>query len=147
MVVIRNCLNALGDGGILLVTFDTNTDPAASLKAYTTEPCSKLLLNALVMANAKYGANFDLDQFKHVSIYNAENKTVYHYVEAQSPQVVKVDSKEYAFETGERVLILHCFKRSVEEVVGYAKIAGGVVKKTDFDQQGFLCLAWIEKET
>ena len=145
--LIRNCLNALGEGGIMLATFDTNTDSVTNLKAYTTEPYDKFVLNALVTINSEYGANFDLDQFKHVGIYNSENKTVEHYVEAQSRQVIKVDGKEYVFDAGERALIFHCYKRSVDEIAGYAKIAGGVIKKTYFDQHGFLCLAWMEKAT
>ena len=147
VVLIRNCLNALGDNGILLGSFDCNTDPVSSLKAYTNEPGAKLLLNALVMINSEYGANFDMEQFKYVGRFDAEKKTTDHYAEAQSRQVIKVDGKEYVFEAGERVIIFHCRKRSVHEIGEYAKIAGGAVRKAYFDQHGFLCLAWMEKAT
>ena len=143
--MVKNCLDALGDHGILLGTFDTNKDPKTNIKGYITEPYGRFVMNALDTINNEYGANFNMDEFEHLCEWNGKTSTLDHFVVAKSHQTVTLEGKQYTFEKGEKTLIFCCYKRSVEEVGKMVAAAGGEIKRTFFDKEGFACAAWMEK--
>ena len=80
----------------------------------------------------EYGANLDLDQFKHVGSYSSETMMMEHYLEALSHQVIKLDVEEYVFEAGGGAQF------SLPQAFGWwsreiRKHRRGVLKKTHFD--------------
>ena len=144
-LIVKNVLASLGDDCVLLMSFDTNQDPKTTSDQYTKTGFSDLVLNALSVMNKQLQANFDPDAFMYECHWHGEDKRVDHCLVAQSKQTVTLDGRTYLFEKNEPLRVYYGKKRTVEDFSKIVRSVGGVVKRTFFDEQKFMCLAWIEK--
>lgn len=139
-------MDALGDGGVLLMSFDINQNPETNFPQYINTGFDAFVLNSLSIVNNLYGANFDPTQFKYKPQWNAELTRMEQLLIAQSRQEVTMDGKTYIFEKDEPLRIYYARKRSVEEFNNIIKKNGFVVRRAFYDEDKVMALAWIEKE-
>ena len=144
--LLRYTIDALGEGGVLLASFDTNQNPETNVVAYSTPKFTEFMLSICDVMNKEYGANFDKSAYEYKPGYNPEETQVEHNVVAKSRQVVKLGDKEYVFEEGERMVVYSTKKRSFDAVKELVRKAGGTVKRSFYDKNSFVCYVWIEKE-
>lgn len=145
-LIVKNAMDALGDGGVLLMSFDINQNPETNFPQYINTGFDEFVLNSLSIVNNLYGANFDPKEFKYKPQWNSELTRMEQLLIAQSRQEVTMDGKTYVFEKDEPLRIYYARKRSVEEFNNIIKKIGAVVKRAFYDKEKFMALAWIEKE-
>ena len=146
VTLLRSTIDALGDGGVLLSSFDTNQDPETVLMPYRTPKFTEFVLSICDVMNKEYEANFDKSAYEYSPGWNPEESQVEHNIVAKSRQVVKLGDKEYIFEKGERMVVYQTKKRSFDAVIELVRKAGGSVKRSFYDKNSFICYVWIEKE-
>lgn len=101
-----------GEKGWLLIGVDGTQDEAQLLSAYndasgTTAAFNK---NLLVRANKELGANFDLNQFKHLVRFNKTANKIEMHLESQCTQTVQIAGKSFHFKKGETIFTESCYK-------------------------------------
>lgn len=112
--------------GGLLVGFDLDKDEKTLLAAYDDSEgvTAEFNLNVLHRINRELEGDFDVDQFKHVAIYNAEQFRIEIYIESLVEQRVRVGDSVFQFARGERIFTEYSHKYSVERFAAMAKSAG-----------------------
>lgn len=147
VIIPRSILESLGKDGVFLTTFDTNKDTSTNLDTQVKNGIGDLIIHGLAAMNRLYGADFDTAKFEYECHWNEEENCADHMLVSQSHQKVTADGKFYTFEKGEAMRMLFGKKRSINDFGCLATEARGVIKGSFFDkQQGFLCMAWIEKD-
>jgi len=82
----------LRDGDALLLGTDLVKDPAVLVAAYDDAAgvTAEFNKNILRVLNTELGANFDLDQFEHVAVWNAEAEWIEMRLRSTSDQTVRL---------------------------------------------------------
>lgn len=78
-------------------------------------------LNLLRRINDELGGDFDIDRFKHLALYNADQQRVEMHLRSTTEQVAMLDETEYAFRCDETILTEYSHKYTVP---GFASLAG-----------------------
>lgn len=124
-------------GGGLLIGFDLDKSPETLRAAYNDSAgvTAEFNLNLLSRINCELDGDFDLDQFEHVAIYNAEYSRIEIYIESQANQKVTIGDVEISFAEGERILTEYSHKYSTDQFTTMAAKAGFVMDEcwTDKD--------------
>jgi L-histidine N-alpha-methyltransferase len=99
--------NLLGDGDHFLLGTDLVKDRARLEAAYNDSAgvTAEFNKNVLAVLNNELGANFDLDAFEHVAVWDADNLWVDIRLRSLADQVVDIPALEMrvAFERGEEM--------------------------------------------
>lgn len=104
-----------GDG--LLIGVDNKKDTQVLEKAYNDEKgvTAEFNLNLLRRLNRELDASFELDNFKHKAIYNADEGRVEMHLVSQKEQEVRVGDRLFAFQKGETIHTENSYKYTTEE--------------------------------
>jgi L-histidine N-alpha-methyltransferase len=91
-VFLRRIRARLGPGDAFLLGTDLVKDPAVLVAAYDDAAGVTAAFNKNVLAvlNAELGADFDLDAFEHVAVWDAEREWIEMRLRATSAQSVRV---------------------------------------------------------
>jgi len=117
---------ARGSGGSepggLLIGVDLVKDPRVLRQAYNDDAgiTAAFNLNMLARINRETGANFDLDAFRHLALFNEEESRVEMHLESTADQVVSIGGTTVAFDAGERIWTESSYKYTVE---GFSRLA------------------------
>ena len=93
--------------------------------------------NVLLRLNRELNADFDLDLFTYVTVWNAQESRMEAYLVSLSNQSVTIPGAEFsvAFNKGDRILTEYAYKYSPDGIVAMGERAG------------FACLSqWIEED-
>lgn len=103
--LLRKLRSELGDGSQLIVGADLVKDLPTLLAAYNDAGgvTAQFNKNLLVRFNRELGADIDLDQFEHQSIWNASASRIEMHLISRMDQVVTVASKPFRFHAGESI--------------------------------------------
>jgi dimethylhistidine N-methyltransferase len=123
---LRRIANVSGRGGGLLIGVDLQKDQSVIEAAYNDKAgvTAEFNLNLLAHINRKTGANFDLKQWQHRAIYNAEAGRIEMYLISQTDQTVRIQDRQFHFRAGERILTEHSYKHTPEGFGALARQAG-----------------------
>jgi len=123
---LRRIASVSGRGGGLLIGVDLQKDQNIIEAAYNDKAgvTAEFNLNLLAHINRKTGANFDLKQWQHRAIYNAEAGRIEMYLISQTDQTVRIQDREFHFRAGEKILTEHSYKHAPEGFVALARQAG-----------------------
>ena len=123
---LRRIANVSGRGGGLLIGVDLQKDQSVIEAAYNDKAgvTAEFNLNLLAHINRKTGANFDLKQWQHRAIYNAEAGRIEMYLISQTDQTVRIQDRQFHFRGGERILTEHSYKHTPEGFSALARQAG-----------------------
>lgn len=122
---LKNIAEICGSGGGLLIGVDLKKDPGILHRAYNDKKgiTANFNLNVLRHINREYDADFDLEQFRHIALYNEEASRVEMHLESLSQQKVQINGNEVYLKSGERIWTESCYKYSLEE---FSLLAGEV---------------------
>lgn len=113
----------VGTGGGLLIGVDLRKDPTILRRAYNDQAgvTAAFNLNMLVHLNRALGANFQLEQFEHLALYNEEHGRIEMRLVARTDQTVCLDGRIIPFQAGEEILTEVSYKYSLAD---FAQLAG-----------------------
>jgi dimethylhistidine N-methyltransferase len=116
----------VGPDGGLLIGIDLKKDVAILEAAYDDAQgvTAAFNMNLLVRLNAEFGANFDLDGFRHKALYNEDIGRIEMHLISLKEQSVTLDGKTFHFAEGENIHTENSYKYGVEEFQALAGRAG-----------------------
>lgn len=122
----------MNPGDALVVGVDLKKDKAILDAAYNDAHGITAAFNKNVLEhiNNKLGANFNLDNFRHVAFYNERLGRVEMHLESLHDQIVMVAGRPAYLKRGERIHTENSYKYSVEEFVAMGGEAGMAHLKT-----------------
>ena len=126
-----------GPGAQLLLGADANRDPATLVPAYDDAAgvTADFDRNVLVHLNRTRGATFDVDQFVHRAVWNAEHSRIEMHLVSQRAQVVRIGALELRLEAGEPIVTEHCYKHAPERLAALLAGAGWRVREVFADPE------------
>jgi len=135
----------LSVGDLALIGFDLKKDPAVILNAYNdrTGYTRDFNLNLLHRINDELGADFKIENFKHVPHYNPNTGACRSYLESLVEHKVLVDQKVFSFAKGEKLDMEISQKYSVTQTDELANSSGFIPLKHFYDtKRWFLDAVW-----
>lgn len=115
-----------GNNGQLLIGVDLKKDSKVLQRAYDDSKgvTAQFNLNLLTRMNRELSADFDLNIWRHLALYNEDHGRVEMHLLSLCPQLVTIDDCEFYFEEGETIHTENSYKYTVEEFQDLAKQAG-----------------------
>ncbi len=140
IALLRDVRGALSPGDALLLGTDLRKDPAVLVPAYDDAQgvTARFNLNVLALINRELGANFLLDQFRHVACWNASASRMEMHLESLREQTVSIRAlrMEVHFGAGERIHTENSYKFTQESVDRMLDEAAFEREETWSDPQG-----------
>ncbi len=126
VVLLESIAEQCGSEGGLLIGFDLAKDESVMQAAYDDAEgvTAEFNLNLLHRINNELDADFDVDRFAHVAVYNHEASRIEIYIESLDKQTVSVGDEQFHFEQGERIFTEYSHKYLVNQFVVMAQKAG-----------------------
>jgi dimethylhistidine N-methyltransferase len=123
---LANARDRLGSSSLFILGVDLVKDPAVLVAAYddaqgVTAAFNK---NLLVRANRELGADFDLDGFQHVAIWNVEKSRMEMHLRAIRAVHVHIGGSAISFDAGETIHTESSRKFTQASVTAMAEAAG-----------------------
>lgn len=133
----------------LLLGTDLVKDPRVLEKAYDDAAgvTAQFNLNVLVRLNRELGANFDLESFRHVARYDADQRRIEMHLESTRAQTVVVPGLgAVRFAEGETLHTENSYKYSEESVLAMCRRAGVRREAVWTDPRKWFALHLIARE-
>lgn len=123
---LANARDRLGPSSLFVLGVDLVKDPAVLVAAYDDAAgvTAAFNRNLLVRANRDLGADFDLDAFDHVAVWNAARSRMEMHLRAGRDMVVRIDEAVIAFAAGETIHTESSRKFTEAGVTAMAEAAG-----------------------
>lgn len=139
LAFLQGVADVAGPGGALLIGVDLRKDPHVLERAYNDAAGVTEAFNKRVLAriNEELGADFNLDQFKHVGVYNPHAGRIEMHLLSLCDQRVRIAEREtILFTAGETIRTEVSYKYTLDGFAGLAWGAGFTVEHvwTDPDQ-------------
>jgi L-histidine N-alpha-methyltransferase len=99
--------------------------------------------NLLVRMNRELQADFDLDRFAHVAVWNRAARRVEMHLESACAQQVRIAGHIVEFEAGERIWTESSYKYEPSEVDEMGRAAGFVTSKRWIDEDARFALSLL----
>jgi dimethylhistidine N-methyltransferase len=124
--LLRVMYEEAGENGGLLIGIDLRKEPKIIEAAYNDAAgvTAEFNLNILRRINREFGADFDLDAYRHCAIYSEEFGRVEMYLVSRRNQTVTIDGRKFLIGQGESILTEHSHKYTIEGFTAMAKRAG-----------------------
>jgi dimethylhistidine N-methyltransferase len=113
-------------GGALLLGVDLCHDPVVLHAAYNDSRgvTAAFNLNLLARLNRELDADFDLDEFEHAAVYDAEQARIEMRLVSRRAQLVTVAGVSVRFRAGEHIVSEHSHKYIPQELTAMARSSG-----------------------
>jgi L-histidine N-alpha-methyltransferase len=136
----------VGPGGGLVIGVDLPKDRAILERAYDDAAgvTAEFNLNILRRLNRELGADFDLDAFKHVALWNEAESRIEMHLESRSAQTVRVAGRRFAFAAGERIHTENSYKYSFDTFCRIARRAGFTPRRTWTDSDELFSVHFLD---
>jgi L-histidine Nalpha-methyltransferase len=123
---LRRIANVCRGGGGLLIGADLKKDPRVLEAAYNDSAgiTAQFNLNLLRRINWELGADFDLDQWRHRAIYNANGGRIEMHLISEIDQFVQLNAHKFHFRRGEKIITEFSYKYTPDEFATLAAKAG-----------------------
>jgi dimethylhistidine N-methyltransferase len=141
---LRHVRTTIGKDGGLLIGVDLQKDTGILHRAYNDAAgaTAAFNLNSLNHINALTGADFELEQFRHIAFYNEEDNRIEMHLESQQDQVISMAGDRIHFSAGERILTEYSYKYTLEGFARLAAAAGLVAGEHWVDEDGLFSLQY-----
>lgn len=136
---LASARKALGESGWFLLGADLRKSPKVLVPAYDDAAgvTAAFNLNLLVRLNREAGANFVVEDFRHLAVWNDEASRIEMHLVSQRAQEVKVAGETIWFDAGETIHTENSYKHRPEALVALAAEAGWVVERRWTDPKGW----------
>jgi len=130
----------------LLIGVDLKKDPATLEAAYDDSAgvTAAFNKNALVHLNRVLGADFELDQYRHLARYDESAGRIEMHLVSQCDQTVTISGETFSFAEGERIHTESSYKYTVEQFQELAGQAGFVARKTWTDEKDLFSVQYFK---
>ena len=134
-------------GGALLIGVDLQKDRATLERAYNDAQgvTAQFNRNMLRHINREYGANFNLDAFRHRAEYNAEQGRIEMRLDALSDLRIRLGGEEIAIAKGEAILTEYSYKYTLDGFAALAQEAGFEVNRVWTDADNLFSVQYCER--
>ena len=142
---MRNIADVVGPGGGLLIGTDLQKDPKVLNRAYNdgSGVTAAFNLNMLIHINAEFGADFNVDQFKHFAFYNEELGRIEMHLISQANQTAHIAGEVFDFKEGESILTEVSYKYTLDGFAEMAAEAGFVVIEAWVDPKNYFSVQYL----
>lgn len=142
---LRHLAEVAGPGGGLLIGVDLVKDGEVLRRAYDDADgvTAEFNKNLLVRFNRELDADFDLDAFRHLAVWNADEERIEIYLVSERRQTVHLDGEEISFEEGERILTEYSQKFTRESFARMAAKAGFEVVEVWTDPKDYFSVQYL----
>lgn len=132
-------------GGALIIGVDLKKDEKILELAYNDKAgiTAEFNRNMLVRMNRELQADFDLEQFKHEAIYNADKGRIEMHLVSEMEQTVSVAGKQISFDEGESIHTENSHKFSLEEFALVSSEAGFQVERVWTDPERLFSVQYL----
>lgn len=132
-------------GGALIIGVDLKKDEKILERAYNDKAgiTAEFNRNMLVRMNRELQADFDLEQFKHEAIYNADKGRIEMHLVSESDQTVSVAGRAISFDEGESIHTENSHKFSLTEFAAVAAEAGFQVERVWTDPERLFSVQYL----
>lgn len=139
---------AQGNASGLLLGIDLVKDSAVLEAAYddATGVTAAFNKNVLNNVNDQLGANFDLRQWRHVALFNAQESRIEMHLEAIADITVRWPGHERSFKAGERIHTENSYKYTLASMTAHLEQAGFSQVQHWTDAQGWFAVFWASKK-
>jgi dimethylhistidine N-methyltransferase len=146
--LLRQMRRVAGDDGALLIGVDLKKDPAILERAYDDAAgvTARFNKNVLARLNRELGADFDLAQFHHRAVWNAEHGRIEMHLLSGCNQTVRIAGETISFEENEFIHTESSYKYLPEEFEQLAEEAGFAVKQLWMDPIGLFSVQYLESK-
>ena len=144
--LMRGMASIVKKGGRLLIGVDLDKDPEVLHRAYDDSlgVTAEFNRNILVRLNREFGCNFDVDQFEHRAIYDAQHSRVEMHLVSLVPQTATVCGKTVTFEIGETILTEYSHKYTISTFTEIAEQAGFQSRRVWMDPEELFSIHLLE---
>lgn len=145
---LRRVGAALPPRGMLLIGVDLKKDRDILLRAYDDSEgvTAEFNKNLLRRANEELGADFPVDAFEHLAVFNPVESRMEMYLVATEPCTVHIDEgHRFTFERGERIHTENSYKYSLSRFGKIARAAGFDVDRVWTDPADWFSVQLLRK--
>ncbi len=123
---LKTARKLLGADGALLIGVDLKKDESILVPAYDDSKgvTAAFNLNLLTRINRELDGTFDIAQFAHEAIYNADAGRMEIFITSRADQEVTVLGRRFAFARGERIHTENSHKYALADITNMAEAAG-----------------------
>lgn len=131
-----------GTGGGLLIGIDLQKDPRTIEAAYNDRRgvTAEFNLNLLRRINRELDGDFDLDQFEHRAVYNAQAGRVEISLVSRRDQTVEVGGEAFEFARGEAIHTEYSHKYTIDGFAEMAARAGLTLRREWTDPKRYFAV-------
>jgi dimethylhistidine N-methyltransferase len=132
-------------GGALLIGVDLQKDPDTIRAAYNDRQglTAEFNLNVLRHLNQAFGANFELEYFRHEAIYDEANSRIEMRLISLRPQTVTLAETLIPLERDEYIITEHSRKYSLEAFANIAREAGFYFEQAWLDENALFSVQYL----
>ena len=143
---LAHAAETAGPGGGLLIGIDLVKDRATLEAAYDDAAgvTAQFNLNLLHRINRELGGTFDPDGFRHLAVWNDDERRIETYLVSQREQTATVAGVPFRFDDGERIHTENSHKYTVEGFAEEAAGAGFELKRAWTDERGWFAVLYFE---
>ena len=126
IVFMSHVVDAVGQGGGMLIGVDLKKDKAILDAAYNDEAgiTAAFNLNLLERINSELDADFNIDNFEHHAYYNQDKGRIEMHLRSQDKQMIHIDNTSIQFNKGETIHTENSYKYTIKEFQAMADKAG-----------------------
>lgn len=145
--LLASIASQCGPGGGLLIGIDLKKDRKILEAAYNDSEhiTAAFNLNLLRRMNRELGSDFELNQFRHRAVFNADAGRIEMYLISCRDQVVSIGEQEFAFAAGERICTEHSHKYDIDQFASMAAEQGLALRQSWTDAQRYFAILMFER--
>jgi dimethylhistidine N-methyltransferase len=132
-------------GGAALIGVDLRKDPMILRAAYNDSEgvTAAFNLNVLERLNRELGANFDVERFQHLAVYDDEKRRIEMRLISTCKQTATIADMEVRFSPGEYIITEYSHKYSIEEFHALAHRAGFAPERSWVDDDDLFSVHYL----
>ena len=140
--LLQQIVSLCGTGGGLLIGIDLQKDVDILTAAYNDSlgVTAQFNLNVLHRINRELGANFKVDDFRHVAIYNQTVGRIELYLESLLQQTVELEEHHFSFAAGERICTEYSHKYTIDGFAAIAESVGLMLRRQWLDENEYFAV-------
>lgn len=144
ILFLQRIRQVCGPDSGLLISVDLKKESTHILRAYNVPGItSEFILNVLRHLNRVWGANFVLEHFQFLSLYNSKKGRQEVSLISLTDQTVKIGDQEITFAAGERLWHSDVYKYSLAEFAELAAKAGWTVEQVWTDDKQWFSVQYL----
>jgi dimethylhistidine N-methyltransferase len=137
VTLLAHIARLVGPGGGLLIGVDLRKDRKTLERAYDDREgvTAAFNLNLLVRINRELAADFVLERFQHVAVYNDAASRIEMHIRSLEDQTVHLGDRKIQFARGETICTEYSYKYSIDDFRALAARAGFAVERVWTDSE------------